>query len=191
MRFFGLLAAAAGLSMDAFVAAACAGLSLPKPVFKKALAIGLCFGVFHAAMPLAGYLLAWRFAGHVAAGGPWIAFFLFGHIGGKMIYESTKQKNRPLEGAVSPVKASLRPGKMLSMATATSIDALAVGISFAFLKVNIVPAVLLIGGVALILSVAGVIIGSVFGTRYKFKAEFAGGIILMLMGLKILLEHLM
>ena len=172
--------------MDAFVVAACVGLSMPRPIFRKALAIGLCFGAFHVAMPLTGFLLAWRFADHIAASGPWIAFALFGYIGGKMAFEGLQQKN-PSEGMGH---ASLKPVKLLSMATATSIDALAVGISFAFLRVHIVQAVLLTGCVALTLSIAGVIIGNVFGTKLKSKAELFGGIVLMLMGLKVLLEHL-
>ena len=191
MHYFELFAVAAGVSMDASVAAACLGLSMTKPIFKKALAIGLCFGAFHAAMPLIGYLLAWRFADRIAAGGPWAAFFLFVYIGGKMILNGLKQKNRPMEGPAFPAQASLLPGKMLPVATATSIDALAVGISFAFLRVNIVPAVLLTGCVALVLSMAGVKIGNLFGTRFKSRAELAGGIVLALMGLKILLVQLL
>ena len=187
MRFFELFAVAAGVGMDAFVAAACVGLSAPKPILKRALTTGLCFGAFHIGMPLAGYLLAWRFADAIAAGGPWIAFALFGIIGGKIIFESLKQKNRPAAGTG---QASLKPVKLLSMAAATSIDALAVGISYAFLKVHIVPAVLLTGCVALALSTAGVIIGNVFGARFKSRAELAGGVVLLLMGLKVLLERL-
>jgi len=190
MRFFWLFAVAAGVAMDAFVVAACLGLSAPRPIFKRALAIGLCFGAFHVAMPLAGYLLAWRFAEPIAAGGPWIAFALFGYIGGKMVFEGLKQKSPPMDAMAAPSRASLKPGKLLSMAVATSIDALAVGISFAFLRVHIAPAVLLTGCVALALSMTGVIIGNVFGTRFKSRAELAGGIVLVLMGLKVLLEHL-
>lgn len=199
-----LLFIAIGLSMDAFAVAACAGLTMSKVTIKKALIVGLYFGVFQAVMPLIGYALATRFANRITALDHWIAFILLCMIGGKMILESFKKDHcagvacspeanvcsNPEDECSVPPEVSLGPEKMLPLALATSIDALAVGVSFAFLKVRIGMAVLLIGLTTLILSVAGVKIGHAFGTKLKSKAELAGGIILLLIGLKILFEHL-
>ncbi|MDR1638738.1 MAG: manganese efflux pump MntP family protein [Clostridiales bacterium] len=206
MSFLELFLIAVGLSMDAFAVALCSGLTMPKATLKKCLIVGLYFGIFQAVMPLTGYLLGTSFAEKIVAFDHWIAFVLLLFIGGKMAYESFKKdegcadrecpgngcEDRECPGGEPPVKkeASLNPGEMLPLAIATSIDALAVGVSFAFLNVNIVPAVLSIGLVTLSLSMIGVKIGNVFGVKFKSKAELAGGVILVLMGVKILLEHL-
>ena len=179
-----LLLVAIGLSMDAFAVAVCHGLSMQKASFKKALIIGLYFGFFQAAMPLIGYLVGSQFANLIEAYDHWITFVLLAFIGGKMIVESLKAED------LSDIEeASLKITAMLPLAIATSIDALAAGVSFAFIRVNIVPAILFIGIITLTLSMLGVKIGNAFGAKFKAKAEFAGGVILILIGLKILLEH--
>ena len=186
MNFAELFLIAVGLSMDAFAVGICAGLTMnvKKAVMKKALIIGLYFGVFQAVMPLIGYMAATRFADGIIAYDHWIAFVLLCFLGGKMIMGSFKKD------AGSGKEISVKPAQMLPLAVATSIDALAVGVSFAFLKVNIAPAVCFIGVTTFILSVVGVRVGNVFGIKLKSKAEFAGGVILILIGVKILLEHL-
>ncbi len=189
---------AVGLSMDAFAVSICAGLTMKKVTLRKALTVGLYFGVFQAAMPTIGYFAAKLFAKQIEAVDHWVAFVLLSILGGKMIWESVKKEashdcevcdyrtcpERP--GA----EASLKPSKMLPLALATSIDALAAGISFGVLQIQIVPAVSFIGATTLAFSMGGVKIGQIFGTKFKAKAEFAGGVILILMGLKVLLEHL-
>jgi putative Mn2+ efflux pump MntP len=200
-----LLLIAIGLSMDAFAVAVCHGLSMQKASFKKALIVGLYFGFFQAAMPLIGYLVGSQFSEGIARFDHWIAFVLLAFIGVKMAIESFKKEgctdrecpvetctDRECPGGRRPdvEEASLKPAKMLPLALATSIDALAVGVSFAFLQVNIIPAISFIGIITLVLSMAGVKIGNAFGTKFKSKAELAGGIILILIGLKILLEHI-
>ena len=182
MSLLELFLIAIALSMDAFAVAVCTGLTMPKATIEKSLIVGLYFGGFQAVMPFIGYLLATQFADKIIAVDHWIAFVLLCVIGGRMILGS-REKPQTRE-------ASLRPAKMLPLALATSIDALAVGVSFAFLKVNIVPAVFSIGIITLVLSMVGVKIGSIFGAGFKSKAELVGGVILVLMGLKILLEHL-
>ena len=181
-----LLLLAVGLSMDAFAVAICIGLTLEKASIKKMLTVGIYFGGFQAFMPLIGFFVARLFAEKIIAYDHWIAFILLCFLGSKMIIGSLKKDDEKH----SKAEMSLLPAQMLPFAFATSIDALAVGVSFAFLQVNIIPAVLLIGLTTLLFSIAGVKIGSVFGTRFKSKAEFAGGFILILIGLKILLEHL-
>lgn len=178
-----LLIIAIGLSMDAFAVSVCKGLSVQNIRPVHLLKTGLWFGGFQALMPLAGYFLGVSFADFVGSVDHWIAFILLGIIGGNMIKESSSKDE---ECCPSP-DFSFRT--MLAMAVATSIDALAVGVSFAFLKVNILEAVLLIGITTFLFSGAGTAIGNVFGARWKSKAEFAGGFILIAMGLKILLEH--
>ena len=189
MNLIELFFIAVGLSMDAFAAAVCAGLTMTateKSLMKKSFIIGLYFGAFQAVMPLIGYAAATRFADNITSYDHWIAFGLLCFLGGKMIIESFKKgEERPDEK-----EASLKPAQMLPIALATSIDALAVGVSFAFLRVRVVPAVSFIGITTLAISMAGVKIGNVFGTRHKSKAELAGGAILILIGLKILLEHM-
>ena len=184
MEFVELLIIAVGVSMDAFAVSICKGLSVSvvRPV--HVLNTGLWFGGFQALMPLAGYFLGVSFADFVSSVDHWIAFILLGIIGGNMIKESF---HRDECCSISP-DFSVRT--MLPMAVATSIDALAIGVSFAFLRVNIWTAVLLIGITTAMFSGCGVMIGNVFGSRYKSKAEFAGGFILIAMGLKILIEHL-
>lgn len=175
--------------MDAFAVSVSLGLLLRKTSLRNALIVGLYFGVFQAAMPLIGYFVARLFAERVASFSGWAAFILLGLIGIRMIFESLK-KEKTDEAESGGEEAHLRPAKMLPLAIATSIDALAAGVSFAFLEVSILPAVVLIGVVTLVFSMLGVKIGNIFGAKFKAKAEFAGGVILILLGLKILLEHL-
>jgi putative Mn2+ efflux pump MntP len=186
MRFVELLLLAVGLSMDAFAVAVCLGLALDKATLKRAGVVGLYFGVFQAVMPAIGYLAAALFASKIIAYDHWVAFALLGYLGGAMLFEGLKKDKTPDAGT----GGSLKPAHMLPLALATSIDALAVGVSFAFLKVSIVPAVVFIGAVTFVFSAAGVKIGNVFGARFKPAAQLAGGVILMLIGVKILLEHL-
>lgn len=174
---------AVGLSMDAFAVSVCKGLAMPKCTFKKVAIVGLWFGGFQALMPAIGYILGAQFQEAIASIDHWIAFVLLALIGGNMIHEA-------LDNDEEEADASLDVKTMFLLAVATSIDALAIGITFAFLKVNIIPAVCFIGIVTFIISFAGVKIGNVFGARYKNKAEIVGGVILILLGLKILLEHL-
>ena len=185
MNFAELFLLAVGLSMDTFAVSVCAGLSMSNNVMKKSFIIGMYFGIFQAVMPLIGYMAAALFADMIDAYDHWTAFGLLCFLGGKMIIGSLKK--RDCVGDVEEILAN--PVKMLPLALATSIDALAVGISFALLKTNIVPAVLFIGIVTFIVSVLGVKTGNIFGTKFKSKAEFAGGVILILIGLKILFEH--
>lgn len=183
MNLFSLFIIAVGLSMDAFAVAICKGLAMQKITIKKALIVGLWFGGFQALMPALGYLLGSQFDTYITSIDHWIAFVLLSIIGGNMIKEALSKEEEPTND-------SLALKEMLLLALATSIDALAVGVTFAFLKVQIVPAVLFIGIITFTLSIVGVKIGNIFGCRYKSKAELAGGIILIVMGIKILLEHL-
>ena len=183
MGLIELFLIAVGLSMDAFAVSVCKGLAMPKCTFKKAAIVGLWFGGFQALMPAIGYILGAQFQEAIASIDHWIAFVLLALIGGNMIHEA-------LDNDEEEADASLDVKTMFLLAVATSIDALAIGITFAFLKVNIIPAVCFIGIVTFIISFAGVKIGNVFGARYNNKAEIVGGIILILLGLKILLEHL-
>lgn len=183
MGLIELFLIAVGLSMDAFAVSVCKGLAMPKCTFKKAAIVGLWFGGFQALMPAIGYILGAQFQEAIASIDHWIAFVLLALIGGNMIHES-------LDNDEEEADASLDVKTMFLLAVATSIDALAIGITFAFLKVSIIPAVCFIGIVTFIISFAGVKIGNVFGARYKNKAEIVGGVILILLGLKILLEHL-
>ena len=177
-----------GLSMDAFAAAVCKGLAMPKVNKKQTLLIGLYFGAFQAAMPLAGWLLGSQFAGHVTKMAPWIAFILLAWIGGGMIRESLTREEQEDE----PEAAELRHKELFMLAVATSIDALAVGVSFSMVELSapIGAAAALIGCTTFAISVGGVFVGHLFGARYKRRAEFVGGAILILIGIKILLEHL-
>lgn len=178
-----LFVLAIGVSMDACAVAICKGLALPKATLKNGLWIGLWFGIFQGLMPLAGYFLGISFKDYITAFDHWIAFGLLLFLGGKMIKEALSHDEMPPD-------ASLSCKNMLILAIATSIDAMAVGVTFAFLNVQIVPAVCFIGLVTFALSAVGVKIGSVFGAKFKSKAELVGGIILILIGIKILLEHL-
>jgi len=183
MNVFDLFLLAVGLSMDAFAVAVCKGLSTRELDFKKMAIVGLWFGGFQALMPVLGYLLGSAFEQYIVEFDHWIAFILLGIIGANMIRES-----RDKECEVVDASFAFKP--MLLMAVATSIDALAVGINFAFLQVSILLAASFIGVTTFVLSAAGVKIGNVFGARYKSAAELAGGVILILLGTKILLEHL-
>lgn len=172
---------AVGLSMDAFAVSVCKGLSLGKIKIKHMCIAGLWFGGFQALMPLIGYLLGSNFSELVAKYDHWIAFVLLALIGGNMIKEALGKEEDSMDNSMG-FKA------MLLLAIATSIDALAVGVTFAFLDVPIVPAISFIGVVTFVLSAIGVKAGSLFGYKYKSKAELCGGIILILLGIKILLE---
>lgn len=184
MSLFTLFVTAVGLSMDAFAVSVCKGLAMKKLSVKKALIIGLWFGGFQALMPAAGYLLGSRFERYVNAIDHWIAFVLLALIGANMVKEALSKDECQEANDSVDIKT------MFLLAIATSIDALAVGVTYAFLQVAILPAVSLIGVTTFLLSVAGVKAGNVFGMKYKSRAELAGGIILIVMGLKILLEHL-
>ena len=175
---------AVGLSMDAFAVSVCKGLSMPKLNKKHAVIIGLYFGGFQALMPLIGYFLGSHFKDAITSFDHWIAFILLVIIGGNMVKESREKDEDEMDDSVD-VKT------MIILAIATSIDALAVGVTFAFLQVQIVPAVSFIGVTTFCLSVIGVAVGHYFGMKYKSRAELAGGIILILMGCKILIEHLL
>lgn len=185
MTFFELFLIGIGLSMDAFAVSICKGLSMQKIDKKYTLCIGLFFGGFQALMPLAGYLLGSRFSGYIERFDHWIAFVLLALIGFNMIKESREEE----EEEEKPY-AGVNFKELLILAVATSIDALAVGVSFAFLGVHIAPAVTLIGCTTFVLTLVGVWVGNLFGSRYKSRAELTGGIILILIGVKILLEHL-
>ncbi len=185
--FIELFLIGVGLSMDAFAVSVCKGLAMEKINKKQAVVIGLYFGGFQALMPLLGWLLGVRFQKYIVSIDHWVAFVLLVFIGGKMILEAVRDKE---DQEVGQKDLPLNHKEMLIMAVATSIDALAVGITFAFLDIPIVEAVTIIGCTTFVLSVAGVVVGNFFGTRYKKKAEISGGVILILIGLKILTEHL-
>ncbi|MGN0423760.1 MAG: manganese efflux pump MntP family protein [Acetatifactor sp.] len=184
MSLLTLFITAVGLSMDAFAVSICKGLAMKKLSMKKALVIGLWFGGFQALMPTIGYLLGTRFESYVTGIDHWIAFVLLSLIGANMIKEALSDEDEEANDSIG-VKI------MFLLAVATSIDALAVGVTYAFLQVQIIPAVTFIGVTTFVLSIAGVKIGNVFGLKYKAKAEITGGVILILMGLKILVEHLL
>ena len=177
-----------GLSMDAFAVSVCKGLGMRKLDKKQALIIGLYFGGFQALMPLIGWLLGSQFQQYITSIDHWIAFILLGFIGGKMMVEAVREWNE--EETVEVMDAPIDHKNMFVLAVATRIDALAVGITFAFLNTPIIEAITIIGITTMVLSIIGVIVGNFFGSRYKSKAEFIGGLILVLLGLKILLEHL-
>lgn len=187
MSFWEIFLIGIGLSMDAFAVAVSKGLSMKKMNYKAGIIIALFFGVFQAGMPLIGYFAAVRFEKYITAVDHWIVFGLLLLIGGKAIIEAVKDLKESKE---ETEEFRIKWGELILLALATSIDALAVGISFAFLEVNIFGSVAIIGCATLVLSFAGVLIGNRFGARFKTKAEIAGGIILILIGIKILLEHL-
>ena len=179
-----LIVLSLGLGMDAFAVSICKGLSMKKMNWKKALIIGLYFGGFQAIMPVLGYFLSKGFENFVTSIDHWIAFILLSIIGGKMVKDAFSQGNS--ENCNEDVGFKT----MIVLAIATSIDALAVGITFAFLNVNIILAIALIGSITFFLSVIGTKVGNIFGDRYENKAELLGGVILIFLGIKILLEHL-
>ena len=181
MGFVELFLIAVGLSMDAFAVSICKGLSLEKLKIRHAALVGLYFGGFQALMPTLGWLLGFRFEHIIESIDHWVAFVLLAIIGVGMIREA---------GKTEELSGDLGVRSMLVLAVATSIDALAVGVTFGFLRVRIVPAVCFIGVVTFLLSAAGVKIGSIFGERWRKGAQITGGVILILLGLKILLEHL-
>lgn len=181
MGLWELFVLAVGLSMDAFSVAVCKGLSVCQVRKKQMLIVGLYFGGFQALMPAAGYLLGTGFQSKIQSVDHWIAFVLLALIGANMIRESREE--------TECLDANFGFKVMLPLAVATSIDALAVGVTFAFLKVQILPAVCFIGIVTFAISCAGVRIGNTFGAKYRSKAELAGGIVLICIGLKILIEH--
>ncbi|ABW18429.1 manganese efflux pump MntP [Alkaliphilus oremlandii] len=179
---------AVALSMDAFAAAICKGLCMKKNALKNTIIVGIFFGGFQAIMPLIGYILGTQFNESISSIDHWIAFILLSIIGINMIRESREDD---CSCDVDYSDSSFGMKNMTLLALATSIDALAVGVTFAFLKVKIAPAIGIIGAITFILSIIGVKIGTVFGMKYKSKAEIAGGVILITMGAKILLEHLL
>lgn len=183
MTLLELLLTALGLAMDAFAVSVCKGLAMDKATLKRAVIVGIWFGGFQALMPLIGYFVGTQFEGFLTAIDHWIAFALLALIGANMIRESLSGKDDSASGLLT-IKV------MLPMAVATSIDALAVGVTYAFLKVDILVAIAFIGVITFLLSATGVKIGNIFGAKLKSKAELLGGVILILMGIKILLEHL-
>lgn len=186
MGFLELFLIGVGLSMDAFAVAVCQGLSMPRLDWRQGGLIALFFGGFQALMPFVGWLLGSQFAGYIQRFDHWVAFVLLAFIGGNMIREALDPEEET--DCCSCGKLELK--RLFLMAVATSIDALAVGVTFAFLSVKILPAVSIIGCTTFCLSLAGVAVGNYFGTRYKRRAELTGGILLVLLGTKILLEHL-
>lgn len=176
-----------GLSMDAFAVAVCKGLSMPEVRKKDCFLIALFFGGFQALMPFLGWVLGKQFEQYIVSVDHWIAFVLLGFIGGKMIAEACKKEE---DAVVEKNVCSLDIKELFLLAVATSIDALAVGITFAFLQMPIIEAISIIGVTTFFLSIVGVYVGNIFGSKYEKKAELAGGVILVLIGLKILLEHL-
>ena len=183
MELFEIIVIAIGLAMDAFAVSVCKGLSMKKIDWKKAIIIAVYFGAFQALMPVFGYFLGSTFSAFVQKVDHWIAFILLSIIGVNMIKESTDDE-------VEKRNDNVDFKTMVVLAIATSIDALAVGVTFAFFEVNILIAISIIGIITFILSIFGVIIGNKFGDKFQNKAELAGGIILIIIGLKILLEHL-
>lgn len=172
---------AIGLSMDAFAVAVCIGIAMPILTIKSMMIVGIYFGMFQAIMPLIGYIIGTQFADSIATFADWIAFAMLSLIGVKMIAEGLKQtQNAKIQ------KTSLQPTVMIPLAIATSIDALAIGVSFAMLQVNIISAVVFIGFITLILCAAGSKIGNIFGAKFKVKPELIGGAILIFMGLRML-----
>lgn len=186
MGFAELFLIAVGLSMDAFAVSVCKGLGMTRLNMRQALVIALFFGGFQALMPLVGWFVGAQFARFVTAYAPWIAFVLLAFVGGKMLRDAFREEPESGEAA----DPAFGIGELFLLAIATSIDALAVGVSFAFLDVAIAPSVALIGVTTFALSLAGVAIGHQFGARWEKPATIAGGIILILIGLKVLLEGL-
>ena len=184
MGLLEIIIIAVGLSMDAFAVSVALGLSVKRPHIKEVLIPGIYFGLFQAIMPLIGFFAGKFFADKIQSLDHWVAFVLLALIGGKMIWESFSKEGKKVNG--NPFQFT----KMLLLAIATSIDALAVGITFAFFRINIFSAIIITGLTTFCISIVGVKIGNVFGSKYKSKAEFIGGAVLIILGLKILLEHL-
>ena len=183
MDLLTLLTLAVGLSMDAFAVSICKGLAMREKVFGKGIVIGLWFGGFQALMPTIGFFLGTQFKDQITSIDHWVAFVLLGLIGINMVKESLSDEEENAD-------ASIAVKEMFMLAVATSIDALAVGITFAFLDYPIVEAITIIGISTFFISIGGVYVGNFFGNKYEKKAEFAGGLILVLLGVRILLTHL-
>lgn len=181
---------AVGLSMDAFAVSICKGLCVPKAGIRECGTAGIYFGGFQALMPLLGFLLGVQFKEYITSIDHWIAFILLGIIGINMLREARSKEEDCEVCSSENTENPFSFKSMLPLAVATSIDALAVGVTLAFLQVEILPAITFIGAVTFAISAAGIRIGNIFGSKWKSKAEFAGGIILICMGIKILLEHL-
>ena len=191
MTWIEIFLLAVGLSMDAFAVAICKGLALRRPKVREMLIVGLYFGVAQALMPSIGYFLGSFFSSLVSSLAPWIAFVLLAFIGGKMLWECFHETEDDKMKAEASYGAVLDHRELFVMAIATSIDALAVGVTFAFLDVSLLPSVTMIGCTTFVISAAGVKLGSIFGSRYEKKATIAGGIILICIGIKILAEYLL
>lgn len=185
MSLLELLLIAIGLAMDAFAVSVCKGLAMSRLSYKKAIIIAGFFGIFQGLMPFIGYHLGLSFSDKIAAIDHWVAFILLALIGSNMLREAMHKDDECLECQDD----SLRLGDLLMLSIATSIDALAVGVTFAFFEVMIIPAVVIIGLVTFFICIMGVKVGNVFGEKYKAKAEFIGGLILIMMAIKILVEH--
>ena len=183
MNLIGIFLTAISLAMDAFAVSVTNGISIKGFRTRDSVEQGIYFGAFQFIMPVIGYAIGARIRGYIEAVDHWIAFGLLLIIGGNMIKEAFSKEEEELDGSFS-LKS------MLPLAVATSIDALAVGVTFAFLNVQIVPAVSFIGIITFALAAVGVKLGNIFGAKYKSKAEFVGGVVLIIMGIKILLEHL-
>jgi putative Mn2+ efflux pump MntP len=201
MTLLEVILIAIGLSMDAFAVSITLGLSVQKPTLKEIIIPGLYFGIFQALMPAIGYFAGLYFTNKIQSLDHWIAFVLLGFIGGKMIKDSFSKetgknetdKDQTDTNQANKTEAKAYPfqfAKMIVLAIATSIDALAVGITFAFFMINIFKAILITGITTFIIATCGVKIGNIFGIKFKSKAELAGGIILILLGIKIVIEHL-
>ena len=188
MGILELLLIGVSLSMDAFAVALCQGLSMPRLNWRHASVIALFFGGFQALMPVIGWLLGSQFAGYIQSFDHWVAFFLLLIIGGNMVREAFAPEEEAEDGCSAGEYLDLK--RLFLMAIATSIDALAIGVTFAFLEVVILEAAAVIGVTTFVISLLGVAIGNYFGTRYQKRAEITGGVILILLGAKILLEHL-
>lgn len=186
MKLFEIIVIGIGLAMDALAVSICKGLSMKKTDWKKAIIIALYFGIFQALMPVLGYFLGSTFSSFVQSVDHWIAFILLAIIGANMIMDSTDDEDDEIEKRNDKVDVKT----MLLLAVATSIDALAVGVTFAFFEVNLLLSISIIGIISFALSFIGVAIGNKFGDRFQNRAELAGGIVLIIIGFKILLEHL-
>ena len=184
MGILGIILIAVGLSMDAFAVSITLGLSDKNPKIIEFFIPGIYFGFFQSLMPFIGFFVGTYFSGKIENMDHWVAFVFLGFIGGKMIKDSFSKNDEKIN------ENPFHPVKMLLLAIATSIDALAVGITFAFFRINIFMAIAIIGSTTFLISICGVKVGNMFGLRFKSKAEFIGGVILVAIGIKLLVEHL-
>lgn len=187
MAILDLVLIGVGLAMDAFAVSVCKGLAMKKVNYAHAFIIALFFGAFQALMPLIGWALGSQFEQFITSFAHWIAFALLAFIGGKMLWDAFHEDEEEVEAVDNP---KLDYKELVMLAIATSIDALAVGISFAFLQVDIIPAITIIGVVTFVISFGGVVIGNQFGSRYEKPATIVGGVVLICIGIKIVLEHM-